>query len=141
MFQTKKETTFKSKESNSTHNEVAYTAECFMNAAKSLHKLHLKVKGQESFASHSALNGYDAFHGFADQLIENYQGATETIVEIPCSVDKNLNSIAEAITYLKEMKEEVTSLQSKLPYSEIINQLDIVKEHINSMVYKLKFLQ
>lgn len=128
------------KQSSQIDNEVAYTAECFMNAAKSLHKLHLKVKGQGSFASHSALNGYDQFHSFADDLIENYQGAAEVILDIPSKIEDKLNSAQEAVSFLEEMKQEITTLQSKLPYSEIVNQLDIVKEHCNSMKYKLKFL-
>jgi len=133
--------TFKLKSEPSCSKEVAEMAECFMNAAKSLHKLHLKISGTGSYAAHSALNGYDAFHGFADDLIENYQGAAEVLLDIPDKTCEKLNTINEALSYLKKVTQEVSALQAKLPYSEIINQLDLVKEHCNSMRYKLKFLQ
>jgi Na+/phosphate symporter len=120
--------------------EVGDVAECLMNSAKSLHKLHLKIKGQGSYAAHNALNGYDKFHEFADDLIEGFQGASETIVDIPSEPEKNLNTVQDAISHLQYVKDEVTELQSKLKYSEIINQLDLIKEHCNSMIYKLKFL-
>lgn len=132
---------FKPKEkSNSTSVMVTDVAECFMNAAKSLHKLHLKIKGQGSYAAHNALNGYDKFHDLADQLIENYQGAEQVILEIPDKPCEKLNTVEEGINYLLKIKKEVTELQSKLTHSEIINLLDNSKEHINSILYKLKFL-
>lgn len=138
---------FKPKETKKPENQesisidVADVAECFMNAAKSLHKLHLKISGSGSFAAHSALNGYDKFHEFADDLVEGFQGAEETLIKIKKSEETELNSVQDAISFLNYIKEEVTSLQSKLTYSEIINQLDVVKEHCNSMKYKLLFLK
>jgi len=53
-----------------------------MNAATSIHKLHLKVTGPGSFASHKALNElYDALPGHADTLAEGFQGAHEKLLE------------------------------------------------------------
>lgn len=146
-LETKKNPEFKisttkeeSKEPKSVDSEVAEVVECLMNAAKSLHKLHLKIKGNGSYAAHNALQSYDKFHDFADDLCEQYQGASEIILEIPSKIETKLNTSQEAIEFLKELKSEITALQSKLTHSEIINLLDSSKEHINSMLYKLKFL-
>jgi len=128
------------KENNSISVEVAEVAECFMNAAKSLHKLHLKITSQGSYAAHVALGGYDKFHDFVDSLVEAFQGAEGMLLSIPSTQERKLNTVKEAIEFLDYIKEEVTDLQSKLKYSEIINQLDLVKEHCNGMKYKLKFL-
>ena len=135
-----KEENYSSSKTTSLDAEVANCAEYMMNAAKCLHKLHLKVTGQGSFAQHSALQGYDEFHDFADSLCEQYQSISERILDIPSKPEVKLATVAEGISYLKELKSEITTLQSKLPYSEIVNLLDTSKEHINSMLYKLKFL-
>jgi DNA-binding ferritin-like protein len=121
------------------------TAACateLMNAASSFHKLHLKVKGSGSFAAHKALNElYDALPDHADTLIEGYQGAAEKILDYSEVSPKVLNTVEEAIGYLREMYQMVNNLQSKMPYSEIINSLDTLKDSINSTKYKLLFLK
>ncbi len=121
------------------------TAACateLMNAASSFHKLHLKVKGSGSFAAHKALNElYDALPDHADTLIEGYQGAAEKILDYSEVSPKTLNTVEEAIGYLREMYQMVNNLQSKMPYSEIINSLDTLKDTINSAKYKLLFLK
>ncbi len=121
------------------------TAACateLMNAASSFHKLHLKVKGSGSFAAHKALNElYDALPDHADTLIEGYQGAAEKILDYSEVSPKVLNTVEEAIGYLREMYQMVNNLQSKMPYSEIINSLDTLKDSINSAKYKLLFLK
>lgn len=133
--------TTKHEMSESKTEDVAEVVTCLMNASTSLHKLHLKVTGQGSFASHNALSGYDKFHDFADQLCEEAQGAFEELLvltEIPIKV---LNTKTEAIDYLNYIKDEITVLQSKLNFSELINLLDEIKSFINSIKYKLLFLQ
>lgn len=121
---------------------VAACVSELMNATTSFHKLHLKVKGVGSFASHKALNElYDALPGLADTLAEGYQGASEKILsysEVPARV---LNSVEEAVSYLRDIYAMVSNLQSKLSYSEIINDLDMIKSQINSTKYKLLFLK
>jgi DNA-binding ferritin-like protein len=121
------------------------TAACateLMNAASSFHKLHLKVKGSGSFAAHKALNElYDALPDHADSLIEGYQGAAEKILDYSEVSPKTLNTVEEAIGYLREMYQMVNNLQSKMPYSEIVNSLDTLKDTINSAKYKLLFLK
>ena len=113
-----------------------------MNAATALHKLHLKVTGTGSFAAHKALNElYDALPDHADDLAEGFQGASEKLLSYTEVAPKTLNSVAEAIDYLKEMITMVNGLQAKMPYSEIVNDLDTIKSTINSGKYKLLFLK
>lgn len=111
-----------------------------MNAVTSLHRLHLKVTGIGSFASHKGLD-YDAFGGHADDLAEEFQGAEETLLEYPNTAPTELNSVEEGLEFLRKMKDKVSSLQSSMPHSEIVNLLDNVKSTINGIKYKLIFLK
>jgi DNA-binding ferritin-like protein len=121
--------------------ETAQVVTALMNAATSLHKLHLQVTGVGSYAQHIALNElYDTMHGHADTLAEGFQGASETLLKYENDAPIVLNSVKEAIAYLRELTEEVVELQSIMPYSEIVNNLDLVKDSINSAKYKLIFL-
>jgi DNA-binding ferritin-like protein len=121
------------------------TAACvseLMNAATSFHKLHLKVTGTGSFAAHKALNElYDALPGHADDLAEGYQGASEKLLAYADASPRSLGTVADAIDYLNEMKQMVSSLQAKMPYTEIVNDLDTIKSTLNSAKYKLIFLK
>ena len=120
--------------------EVAECVTELMNAAPSFHKLHLKITGQGSFASHSALKIYEDFHDFSDQLSEEFQGAYGEILTYKEVLPRVLNTKQDGITYLQDLKTMITELQGKLPYSEIINDLDLCKSKINGALYKLKFL-
>jgi hypothetical protein len=53
---------------------------------------------------------------------------------------RTLNTKQDGIIYLQDLKTMITELQGKLPYSEIINDLDLCKSKINGALYKLKFL-
>ena len=121
------------------------TAACvseLMNAGTSFHKLHLKVTGVGSFAAHKALNElYDALPGHADDLAEGYQGAAEKLLTYSESAPRTLNSVDDALAYIREMTSMVNGLQAKMPYSELVNDLDTVKSTLNSAKYKLKFLK
>lgn len=113
-----------------------------MNAATSFHKLHLKVTGAGSFAAHKALNElYDALPGHADDLAEGFQGASEKLLSYKDVAPRSLESVADGLSYLREMKEMVNGLQAKMPYSEIVNDLDTIKSTINGIKYKLLFLK
>ena len=120
------------------------TAACvseLMNAATSIHKLHLKVTGTGSYAAHKALNElYDALPGHADDLAEGYQGAAEKLLTYTEVTPRVLNSVQEGIEYIRDMYKMVTALQNKMPYTEIVNELDTVKSTLNSTKYKLLFL-
>ena len=121
--------------------EVAECVTELMNAATSFHKLHLKVTGSGSYATHKALQEiYDALPGNSDDLAESFQGAKGEILKYVEVSPKVLNTKEDALMYAKELKDMITELQSKLPYSEIINDLDVTKSGLNSLLYKLKFL-
>jgi len=112
-----------------------------MNAAVSMHKLHLKVTGAGSFAQHLALNDlYDALPGHADTLAEQYQGACGMLLDIPDSTPKRLNTVKDALSFMSALKDQITALQAEMPYSEIVNDLDTAKSTLNSISYKLMFL-
>ena len=121
------------------------TAACvseLMNAATSMHKLHLKVTGVGSYAAHKALNElYDALPGHADDLAEGYQGAAEKLLSYTDVAPRSLNSVEDGLNYIRDMYNMVNSLQAKMPYSEIVNDLDTVKSTLNSIKYKLLFLK
>jgi len=121
------------------------TAACvseLMNAATSMHKLHLKVTGTGSFAEHKALNElYDALPGHADDLAEGYQGAAEVLLSYTDVAPRSLNSVEDGLNYIRDMYKMVNGLQAKMPYSEIVNDLDTIKSTLNSIKYKLLFLK
>jgi len=121
------------------------TAACvseLMNASTSFHKLHLKVTGVGSFSAHKALNDlYDALVDHADNLAEGYQGAAETLLKYNEIPNKTLNTVEDGLDYIRMLIDMVNGLQSKMPYSEIVNELDTVKSSLNSAKYKLKFLK
>lgn len=113
-----------------------------MNSATSFHKLHLKVTGPGSFAAHKALNElYDALPDHADTIAEGFQGASEKLLSYSDVAPRALNSVDEALDYIREMYDMVSGLQEKMPYSEIVNDLDNIKSTLNSAKYKLKFLK
>jgi hypothetical protein len=121
---------------------VAACASELMNARTSFHKLHLKVKGDGSFAAHKALNElYDAIPDFADSLVEGYQGASEKLLKYSEVPARSLDTVADGVSYIRDIYAMVNKLQGMLPYSEIVNNLDLVKDALNSAKYKLLFLK
>jgi len=126
---------------NSVDTMVANLVTELMNAATSFHKLHLKVTGVGSHAAHLALKElYDALPDHADDVAEGYQGATEVLLKYKEPSTRILETVEDAIWYIKDLKEMVTKLQDVLSYSEIVNDLDNVKSTLNGVKYKLKFL-
>ena len=121
------------------------TAACvteLMNAATSIHKMHLKITGLGSYAGHKALNElYDALPGHSDDLAEGFQGASEKILIYEDSAPRILNSVEESISYIRDLYQMITTLQTIMPYSEIVNELDTVKSTLNGVKYKLLFLK
>lgn len=122
--------------------QTAALGQDFLNAVTSIHRLHLKVTGLGSYASHKALNkGYDAFGDHADDLIEQFQGAEEKLLELPNTAPSELNTVEEGLDFLRKLKDKIEALQSNMPHSEINNLLDEAKSTINSVKYKLLFLK
>ena len=131
--------------SSSNNNVDKATAELvveMMHAGSKLHIAHLLVTGVGSYAAHKALNEiYDALPGHADTIAETYQGAAEKLLNYPEMTLPTIKTADEAVTYLRSLYNKINSLQSIMPYSEIINELDNIKSDINSAKYKLIFLQ
>ena len=121
------------------------TAACateMMNAAISFHRLHLRVTGDGSYAAHKALGEfYDGLHGHTDTLIEGYQGVAEKLLNYTNMPIRTLDTTADAVGYLRDLYNTINKLQGMMPYSEIVNNLDLVKDSINSTKYKLLFLK
>ena len=84
---------------------------------------------------------YDALPDHADTLAEGYQGAAEKLLTYKDLAPKVLNSVPEALAYIREVCDMICGLQAKMPYSEIVNSLDNVKDSLNSAKYKLLFLK
>jgi len=121
---------------------TADLVEELMNASTSFHKLHLQVEGVGSFAAHKALNEiYDALPDLADSIAEGYQGAAEKLLVYNDQGPVILKSVKDAISYLRDITGMVDELQKVMPYSEIVNTLDTVKDAVNSAKYKLIFLK
>jgi DNA-binding ferritin-like protein len=121
---------------------VAACVSELMNAATSFHKLHLKVTAAGSFAAHSALKDlYDALPGHADDLAEGFQGAAEMLLKYNDDAPKTLNTVEDGLRYMRMLTDMVDGLQAKMPYSELVNDLDTIKSTINSAKYKLLFLK
>ena len=122
--------------------QTAALAQDLLNAVTTIHKIHLKVTGLGSYAAHKALNEfYDEIGDHADSVVEQFQGAEEKLLEMPNTAPVELNSVEETIDYLRKLKEKTAALQSIMPHSEIVNQLDEVKSLIDSTKYKLIFLK
>lgn len=127
--------------SSSLHAQTASLVVELMNAATSFHKLHLSVTGEGSFAQHKALNEiYDNLPELADTIAEGMQGACEVILDYPDKAPVSLSGVEGGIQYLRNLTAEVNQLQEVMPYSEIVNNLDLVKDSINTAKYKLIFL-
>jgi len=127
---------------NGLHELTSELVSELMNAAISFHKLHLKVKDLGSDAAHRALNTlYDALPEHADTLAESYQGAAEKLLDYNEMPPRKLISVEDGIAYIRELKDNVNALQAVMPYSEIVNDLDLVKSSLNSAKYKLIFLK
>jgi hypothetical protein len=113
-----------------------------MNASISFHKLHLKVSGVGAYATHMALGPlYEELPDLVDTITEAYQGAAERILVLTDYSPKALNSVEDAIVYIREIYDMICALQDIMCFSEIGNELDNVKRLLSSTKYKLLFLK
>jgi DNA-binding ferritin-like protein len=122
--------------------QVAKCVTEMMNASTSFHKLHLKITGVGSYAAHVALKElYDSLPDHADTLAEGWQGASEKLLTYQEPSPRILDTVDDAVSYLKDMYGMINDLQSQITHSEIVNDLDNIKSQINSTKYKLLFLK
>jgi DNA-binding ferritin-like protein len=116
----------------------ALIAELLHGATKT-HMAHLKTT---SFSAHMALNEfYDALPDLVDAVAEQYQGATEELLDYPTVEVVPISTPENAIEYLRKLHGAITRVQDTCEYSEIINELDVIKSLIDSTKYKLIFLK
>lgn len=131
--------------SNTTSSLDSMMSNCIselMNARNVFHKLHLSITGTGSYAAHKALNElYDLIPDFVDTLSEGYQGITEKLMIFKQINPRTIEDVSDAVNYLRDLYAIINKLQAMMPYSEIVNNLDLVKDAINSAKYKLLFLK
>lgn len=131
-----------SSESKSSKPQMGALIADFLESVTSVHKAHLKITGPGSYAAHTAMGGfYDEIGDLADGIAESYQGATETLLDIPSAQQASFTSAAECVNFLNGLYQKVNAMQKVCEHSEIINDLDNVKSLINSTKYKLIFLK
>lgn len=110
-----------------------------LHGATKTHFAHLKTT---SFAAHMALGEfYEAIPGMADVIAEQYQGVTEQLLDYPEANLSPINTPEEALDYLRGLYKMVQIVQDNCNYSEIVNELDVIKSQINTTKYKLIFLK
>jgi hypothetical protein len=108
-----------------------------LNAATNGHILHLQAK---SYSEHKALQGYyEKLPDLVDAIIEQYQGAYQTIIEYPTAYEApNPDSLAEVL----EIRDFVVKNRAIVgPYTSLQNEVDALLSMIESTIYKLTFLK
>lgn len=137
-----KRASFTSTGSTEVDKAVAILGFELLNGVTKVHLNHLLVTGTGSYAAHKAMNEfYDDIGDLADDVIEQYQGASEKLLVFPESFSfPPLKTAQDCVSYLRGLYAKVNQLQDIMPYSEIVNVLDEVKSLINSTKYKLIFL-
>lgn len=114
----------------------------FLESVTAVHKAHLKITGDGSFAAHTAMGTfYDEIGDLIDSIAESYQGLTEKLLEIGTGEVKTFSTAKDCVKYLNDLYGKVSAAQEVCTYSEINNDLDNVKTLINSTKYKLIFLK
>jgi hypothetical protein len=123
-------------------NEIGMCIGKLLLTAPALHKLHLKVQGTSSYATHIALNeAYDALPDLIDTVIEGYQGASEKLLIIPETDSIEFTNVDDVIMFCRKKCDMITNIQSTVPYSEVVSNLDSLKDCFNKLKYKLIFLK
>lgn len=132
----------KRQEDNKEINTIGGYGMMLLNSATSFHTLHLKIKGNGSYAKHIALQEYyEGIPDLMDSFIEQYQGNMEALLSYPNSLSvESLSTPEEAVSMLKRLYEETDKIYSKITASEILAELDNIKNLINKTKYKLMFL-
>ena len=121
-------------------NEFAKLISYLFHSRTQAHIFHLQT---DSFAAHSALNGYyDAVIGLADGLVESYQGKYGILTNYSNFNLLEYKSCEDIIMYFQGLNMTVEKCRKSIPQDSYIqNQIDTVTELITSTMYKLKFLK
>jgi hypothetical protein len=108
-----------------------------LHAATNGHILHLQAK---SYSEHKALQKYyEQLPDLVDSIIEEYQGAYQTIISYPNEyTPPNPNSLTEVY----EIRDFLHNNRAIVgDYSSIQNSVDNLMALLDSTVYKLTFLK
>lgn len=107
-----------------------------LHAATNGHILHLQTK---SYAQHKALQAYyERLPDLVDNIIEQYQGAYQTIVEYPTNYDAPNSDPLKEVYDIRDFLAKNRAIVGD--YSSIQNQIDELMSLLDSTVYKLTFL-
>lgn len=114
----------------------------FLESVTVVHKAHLKITGEGSYAAHNAMGSfYDEIGDMVDDIAESYQGLTGKLLKLSPGKAPEISSATQCISYLSDLYSKVDNMQKVCMHSEINNDLDNIKSLINSTKYKLIFLK
>jgi len=103
------------------------------------HVYHLQTK---SYAEHKALNEYyDGIVPVFDGIVETYQGKYGIIKTYKTIKIKQYKSSKNTIRFFEDLLEIIEDNRGSVDDSYLQNQIDMVQELVNSLLYKLKFLK
>jgi len=107
-----------------------------MHAATSGHILHFQTR---SYAQHVALDSfYSELPGLVDEVVEAYQGKHGLILNYPSGYTVPNGAPIEFVSALSDYVQATRA--SVASDSEIQNLIDGIQDHIDSTLYKLRFL-
>lgn len=136
---TVEKTTMRSK--NETDSMFAALIVELLNSVTTTHLKHLSVTGPSSYAIHKALNEYyDAIPDLVDTVVESYQGACEVLLNFETVQPDTLKNTEALLSHLRNLSKSISEIQKVIPHSEIVSGLDMIKDEINKLKYKLLFL-
>ena len=107
------------------------------------HIFHWQTTGPGSYAAHIALNTYyDAIPELVDSLVETYQGKHGIVKGYEPAERFDEYSKDGVVKYFKALAMFIERMYAKFPKEDtnIINQLDSVKDLIYTTLYKLENL-
>ena len=103
------------------------------------HVYHLQTK---SYAEHKALNEYyDGIVPIFDGIVETYQGKYGIIKTYKTIKIKQYKSSKNTIRFFEDLLDIIEDNRGSVDDSYLQNQIDMVQELVNSLLYKLKFLK
>ena len=107
------------------------------------HIFHWQTVGPGSYAAHKALNDYyDEIPDIVDSLVETYQGKHGIVKGYEPAERFDEYSKDGVVKYFKALAMFIERMYAKFPKEDtnIINQLDSVKDLIYTTLYKLENL-
>lgn len=107
-----------------------------LHAATNGHILHLQTK---SYSEHKALQKYyEELPDLVDNIIEQWQGAYQKIVEYPATYEAPNPDALQEVMAVRDFLAKNRAVVGD--YTSIQNQVDELMSLLDSTVYKLTFL-